>query len=719
MIIKRVKRMHQLTQKLSDGEMFVHEVPLPMLSKVLILVKNHYSLISSGTEGNTVNSARKSFIGKAKEKPQQVKQVLDVVMQQGPVQAYRAVTKKLEAYSPLGYSSAGEVICVGDNVTEFKIGDFVACAGVGYANHAEIVAVPVNLCVKLDNNANLQKAAYNTLGAIAMQSVRQADLRLGESCAVIGLGLLGQLTCLILKASGVRVVGIDVNVSAVEIAAGHCADLAMLRNMPGIEDSISDFTGGLGVDAVIIAAATDSTDPINFAGAIARKKGKVVILGAAPPSFDRDPYWYRKELELKMSCSYGPGRYDLNYEEKGIDYPPAYVRWTEKRNMEAFQQLLADGKIDIDYLTTHEFDLVDAPKAYDMIVKKTEPYLGIIIRYDTNKPVEKDKKIIVSQPAPEKELNIAFIGAGSYAQGNLLPNLPKWNNITRKGVLTNTGTTSKRVAERFHFEYCTSNEDDIYKSDSVNTVFIATRHDSHAEYVIKSLSAGKHVFVEKPLCLTREELEKITEIKAVTQGKQLCVGFNRRFSPLSVFLRKHIGTGPMTMVYRVNAGKIPADTWIQDLELGGGRIIGEACHFIDYLTWLNGSLPVSVYATALPDPEAKNDTVNINISFENGSTGVVAYFANGPKSMPKEYVEVFRSGASGVIDNFKKAEFYGRKKMKKSLFNQDKGQKQMVEEFLQSIHEGKALITFEEIAAGTKASFAVLESIRTGLPVKV
>ncbi|HPJ69221.1 MAG TPA: zinc-binding alcohol dehydrogenase, partial [Desulfobacteraceae bacterium] len=379
--------MHQLTQKLSDGEMFVHEVPLPMLSKVLILVKNHYSLISSGTEGNTVNSARKSFIGKAKEKPQQVKQVLDVVMQQGPVQAYRAVTKKLEAYSPLGYSSAGEVICVGDNVTEFKIGDFVACAGVGYANHAEIVAVPVNLCVKLDNNANLQKAAYNTLGAIAMQSVRQADLRLGESCAVIGLGLLGQLTCLILKASGVRVVGIDVNVSAVEIAAGHCADLAMLRNMPGIEDSISDFTGGLGVDAVIIAAATDSTDPINFAGAIARKKGKVVILGAAPPSFDRDPYWYRKELELKMSCSYGPGRYDLNYEEKGIDYPPAYVRWTEKRNMEAFQQLLADGKIDIDYLTTHEFDLVDAPKAYDMIVKKTEPYLGIIIRYDTNKPV--------------------------------------------------------------------------------------------------------------------------------------------------------------------------------------------------------------------------------------------------------------------------------------------------------------------------------------------
>jgi len=711
--------MQQITQKLHNGEMKVQDMPVPILREGMIIVRNYYSLISAGTEGGTASTARKTLIGKAREKPQQIQQVLDVMSQQGLVQAYRAVTKKLEAYSPLGYSSAGEVIGLGDNVTEFKTGDLVACAGVGYANHAEIVAVPVNLCVKLNKNADLKNAAYNTLGAIAMQSVRQADLRLGESCAVIGLGLLGQLTCLILKASGVRVVGIDVNASAVETAGAHCADLAMLRNNPGIEDSISDFTGGLGVDAVIIAAATDSTDPINFAGAIARKKGKVIILGAVPSSFDRDPYWYRKELELRMSCSYGPGRYDLNYEEKGIDYPPAYVRWTEKRNMESFQHLLADGKIDIEYLTTHEFDLVDAPKAYDMIVNKTEPYLGIIIRYDTNKPFEKNKKIIVSQPAPEKEINIAFIGAGSYAQGNLLPNLPKWNNITRKGVLTNTGTTSKRVAERFHFEYCTSNEDDIIKSDSVNTVFIATRHDSHAEYVIKSISAGKHVFVEKPLCLTRDELDKITEIKAITPGKQLCVGFNRRFSPLSVFLRKHIGTGSMTMVYRVNAGKIPADTWIQDMELGGGRIIGEACHFIDYLTWVNGSLPVSVYAAALPDPEARNDTVNINISFKNGSTGVVAYYANGPKSMPKEYVEVFRAGASGVIDNFKKAEFYGRKKMKKSLFNQDKGQKQMVEGFLKSIHEGQALIPFDEITAVTKASFAVLESIRTGLPVKI
>lgn len=711
--------MQQLTQKLTNGEMLVQDVPTPLLGKGMVLVKNHFSLISAGTEGSTVNAARKSLIGKAKQKPQQVRQVLDVLAHQGPMQTYRAVIKKLEAYSPLGYSSAGVVIALDESVTEFKIGDMVACAGAGYANHAEIVTVPINLCVRVGKDADLKNASYNTLGAIAMQSVRQANLRLGESCAIIGLGLLGQLTCNLLKASGVRVVGIDVNPKAVETADAHCTDLALLRNTPGIEDLILAFTFGLGVDAVIIAAATDSIDPINFAGAIARKKGKVIILGDVPPAYDRDPYWYRKELELKMSCSYGPGRYDINYEEKGIDYPPAYVRWTEKRNMEAFQQLLVDGKIDIGYLTTHEFDLIDAPKAYDMIVNKTEPYLGIIIRYDTHKPVLKETKIVISKAAPEAEINISFIGAGSYAQGNLLPNIPKWENLSRKGILTSSGTTSKRVAERFAFEFCTSKEDDILITESVNTVFIATRHDSHADYVIKSLSAGKHVFVEKPLCLKKEELDKIIEIKISSPNKQLCVGYNRRFSPLSTLLKKHLGLGPMTMIYRINSGKIPADTWIQDMELGGGRIIGEACHFIDFLTWLNGSLPVSIYASSLPDTEGKNDTVNINISFANGSNGVVAYYANGPKSLPKEYIEVFRSGAAGILDNFRKVEIFGKKKITKRLFNQDKGQKQMVEGFLHSIQLGRALIPFDEIVAVTRASFAVLESIKTGQPVKI
>lgn len=712
--------MEQVTQKLTNGEMLVQIVPSPVLGKGMVLVRNHYSLVSAGTEGSTVNAARKSLLGKAKERPQQVKQVLEVLAQQGPVQTYRAVTKKLEAYSPLGYSSAGVVVEVGPGVSEFAHGDLVACAGAGYANHAEIVAVPVNLCVKLQENADLKSAAYNTLGAIAMQAVRQADLRLGESCALIGLGLLGQIAGLLLKASGVKVVGIDIGAPQVAMAQQHFADMAFTRSLLGLESQVAEFTNGLGVDAVIIAAATCSSDPINLAGAIARKKGKVVILGDVPTGFQREPYWYKKELELKMSCSYGPGRYDLNYEEKGIGYPAAYVRWTEKRNMEAFQDLLAEGKIDVGYLTTHEFTLADAPKAYDMIVEKSEPHLGIILRYDTTRPVQLRNRVQVGESKPVAAVSIGCIGAGSYAQGNLLPNIPqKDGQIVCKGVLTNTGTTSKRVAERFGFEFCTSSEEDILGNSDINTLFIATRHDSHAGYVAKGLQAGKHIFVEKPLCLTRDELDNIVQLHREASDRHVMVGFNRRFSSLSVALKKRMGSGPMSMIYRVNAGFIPGESWMQDGEIGGGRIVGEACHFIDYLTWLNGSLPVSVYASALPDAGNHNDTVNIHLSFANGSTGVVAYYSNGPKTMPKEYVEVFHAGSSAILDNFKTLRLFGKTKEKKSLFNQDKGQKQMIEQYLQGLLNGKPAIPFEEIVAATAASFAVLESLKTGQTVSI
>jgi predicted dehydrogenase len=710
--------MLQLTQKLNNGEMLVQEVPAPQLGSGMVLVKNHYSLISAGTESSTVKAARKSLIGKAKERPQQVKQVIDTLIQQGPVQTYRAVAKKLEAYSPLGYSCSGEVIEIGADVHNFSKGDMVACAGVGYAIHSEIVAVPINLVVKLDPGTNMKNASYNTLGAIALQGIRQADLRLGETCAVIGLGLLGQLTCLMLKASGVRVIGIDVNINAVEIAKEHCTDLAIARDANGIEDLINQFTNGIGVDAVIIAAATDSLDPINFSASITRKKGKVIILGAVPTGFDRDPFWYRKELELKMSCSYGPGRYDFKYEEKGIDYPAAYVRWTEKRNMEAFQLLLSEGKINIDYLTTHIVNFERSPQAYDMILNKSEPYLGVVLKYDFEKEQTTHQKIEIKKPKGNSKINVAFIGAGSYAQGNLLPNLPKSTEITRKGILTNNGATSKRVTERFEFDFCTSDEKDILKNKEINTLFIATRHDSHAEYVLKSLKEGKNVFVEKPLCLTPEELDQIV---AQYSGEQhLLVGFNRRFSSLSVLLKKQIGNGMMAMNYRINAGKIPGDSWIQDMEVGGGRIIGEVCHFIDYLTWLNGSLPTSVFANALPDAENNNDTVNIQLSFENGSIGSISYYANGPKSLPKEYIEVFHSGSAGILINFKELNLFGKRKSKKKLFNQDKGQSKMVKEFIDSILKGASSpIPFNEITAVTKASFAVLESLKSGLRINI
>ncbi|WP_299119771.1 bi-domain-containing oxidoreductase [uncultured Winogradskyella sp.] len=706
--------MQQLTQKLGSGDMIIQDVPYPQLGKGMVIVKNHYSIISAGTEGSTVVAARKSLIGKAKERPQQVKQVIDTFKKQGPVQTYRAVMKKLDAYSPLGYSCAGEVIEVGEGVTEFEVGDKVACAGAGYANHAEIVSVPINLCVKLDKDTNLKDAAYNTLGAISMQGVRQADLRLGESCVIIGLGLLGQLAALILKASGVTVIGVDVSEAAVKQAVDHkVVDLGLTRNAAGVEEQILSLTNGYGTDAVIIAAATNSLDPINFAGAIARKKGKVVVLGAVPTGFERDPYWYRKELELKMACSYGPGRYDLNYEEKGIDYPLPYVRWTEKRNMEAFQNLIATKKIDIGYLTTHEFEFDNAKEAFDLVVSKAEPFTGIALKYNTEKTANKSK-IITSETEQLGKINISFIGAGSYAQGNLLPNIPDSNDVGRVGVLTNTGTTSKRVAEKFKFQFCATNEGDVL-DEKTNTVFVATRHDSHGSYVLKSLKANKNVFVEKPLCLLESELNEIIEAQS-RANKAVMVGFNRRFSPLTKKLKKALGNNPMTMLYRINAGSIPGDNWIQDLEIGGGRVLGEVCHFIDYLTYLNGSLPVKVSASALPDANNLNDTLNILIQFENGSSGVVAYYANGSKSMTKEYVEVFSAGLSATLNDFKELKIYGKGKPKKDkIFNQNKGQKEMVEAFVSGLlTDGKAPIPFDDIVAVTKASFKVLESVKRG-----
>jgi len=752
--------MKQLTQKLKDGKMQVLEVPMPVLGKGMLLVRNYFSLISAGTEGSTVSAARKSLIGKAKERPQQVKQVIDVVMQQGPVQAYRAVMKKLDAYSPLGYSSAGIVVEVGPEVQGFAVGDPVACAGGGYASHAEVVAVPRNLCVKLPSDADLKRAAYNTLGAIALQGIRQADLKLGESCVVIGLGLIGQLTCLMLRAGGIKVIGIDIDSAMVELARKHCTDLCFERNDAGLAEKIDEFTDGIGADAVIITAATDSTDPINLAGRLARKKGKVVIIGDVPTGFDRDPYYYKKELELRMSCSYGPGRYDLNYEEKGIDYPAGYVRWTENRNMKAFQELALSNKLDMDYLTTHMFRLNDAPAAYNLIMEKSEPFLGILIEYEVDKPINRARldvkpSTVNHQPSA---VGIAFIGAGSYAMGNLLPNIPKEKDVVFKGVMTSSGTSSRTVADKYGFEFCTSDEADIFGNrdtalrqaqgdkggmvslstnsgqtpsnhqgvTGINTVFIATRHDSHADYVLKALRAGKNVFVEKPLCLTESDLEEITSIYSslITHHSSLpllMVGFNRRFSPLTQIMREKTGTGPMSMIYRINAGHIPADSWIQDKEIGGGRVIGEVCHFIDFLIYMNGSLPKTVFATALPDPSGFQDTANINISFENGSTGTIAYFANGPKSLFKEYIEIYRSGTTAILKDFKELQVFGSgKPYSKNLLSQDKGQKEMVRAFIDAIRKGSGTpIPFEDIHAATLTTFKVIASLRTGQAIKI
>jgi polar amino acid transport system substrate-binding protein len=617
------------------------------------------------------------------------------------------------------------------DVKGIAIGDWVACGGLT-ASHAEFVSVPMNLCVKLEPDADLKAAAYNTLGAIAMQGVRQAGLQLGETCAVIGLGLLGQLTGLLLKASGVRVVGVDVNEAMVEMATGRCADLGIVRTESGIEGRIINFTDGLGCDSVIITAASSVLDPINFAGAICRKRGTIVVVGAVPTGFDREPHFYKKELQVRMSCSYGPGRYDPMYEDKGIDYPPAYVRWTEQRNMKAFQSLLYHKKIDVDYLTTHTFKLEDAPKAYDMMMEKSEPFVGILIEYDITRHVDLKKKrvqLFTCVARPPGAVNIGFIGAGSYAQGNLLPNIPKKPSVALKGVLTSSGNSALSVAERFGFEFCTSNADELLENPDINTVFIATRHNSHAEFVIKALKGRKNVFVEKPLCLNEHELNHIIELIAKEPTHQtdlsnqplLMVGFNRRFAPLTQKLKSAFPQGPLAMTYRINAGLISPDSWIQDNEIGGGRIVGEVCHFVDYLTCLNGSLPVSVYATAMKDPQNLDDVLNVSLVFRNGSIGTISYLSNGDKTLPKERIEVFGFGAAAILEDFKSLTIYanGNKKQKK-LFNQDKGQEVQVHSFINAIATGSAApIPLEEIYSATLTTFKIIESIQTGKCIKL
>ncbi|MCX5814209.1 MAG: bi-domain-containing oxidoreductase [Proteobacteria bacterium] len=733
--------------------MQITEVPLPNLQQGMLLVRNLYSVISAGTESGTVKAARKGYLGKALEKPQQVRQVLDTLKAQGPLQTYRAVMKKLDAWSPLGYSCVGEVVDVAHDVNEFKVGDLVGCGG-ATASHAEVVVVPKNLCVEIlqgsrfkvqgskDINEHLKMAAYNTLGAIAMQGVRQADLRLGETCAVIGLGLLGQLTATLLTASGVKVVGIDIDRNAVDFSIQHGFHNVFNHGNAGIENKINELTYGIGCDAAIITAASESLDPINFAGAISRKRGTIVIVGAVPTGFDRDPHFYKKELTVRMSCSYGPGRYDSEYEEKGHDYPVGHVRWTEKRNMQAFQDLLVSGKMDISHLTTHVFKLEDAPKAYDMILQKSEPYVGILIEYDRNKELNQFKvqgsrfKVQGSvnsthRPSP---VSIGFIGAGSYAQSHLLPNIPKSSDISLKGVMTSSPISSRSAMDRFGFQFCTSCEDDIFSSDEINTVFIAARHNSHADYVIKALKAGKHVFVEKPLCITEDELYAIVEEVrkfGSSEVKQnpilpsshlrtsappvLMVGFNRRFSPLTGIIREKLGAGTMSMIYRVNAGFIPNDSWSQDREIGGGRILGEVCHFVDYLTYCNGSLPKSVYAVAIDDAYHNHDTLTVSLKYENGSIGSIEYFANGSKSLAKEYIEIYKQGTVAVLNDFRELTIYEKgKPFKKKLLSQDKGQKMEVNVFLDAVQKGYTMpIPISEIFSTTEVTFKILESLRT------
>lgn len=699
--------MEQLTQNLKDGHMQLLEVPFPALAKGQIMVRNHYSVISAGTEGKTVKDARLGYIGKAKSRQEEVKKVISAAKTHGVMKTYKMVMNKLESPSPLGYSCAGEVLEVADDIKHIKVGDFVACGGLT-ANHSEVVVVPKNLCVKVNQPELIKSTAFSTVGAIAMQGVRQAALSLGENCVVIGLGLIGQLTVQLLTASGVKAIGLDIDEKQVQLARNNGLKHAYNSTEEGIDNVIEQLTNGFGTDAVIITAGTSSLEPINFAGAIARKKAKVVIVGAVPTGFNRKDY-YKKELDLRMSSSYGPGRNDNDYEQKGIDYPIAYVRWTENRNMQAFVDLVEAGKVKLDNLISHEYTFENAKDAYQLIVDKTEHFCGIVLAYDTSKELKKNIQINKKKYNPTA-INIGFIGAGSFAQNFLLPNLSGQNLVN---VATARATTARNVADKFGFDNCTGDAELIINNDEINTIFIATPHHLHANYVIKALNANKNVFVEKPLSLTKEELEDIAIAEKKSSG-QVMVGFNRRFAPQIIELKKIVNNDlPKAINYRINAGKLPADHWTQDPKVGGGRIIGEACHFIDLCSFIAGSPITKVAANALKDANNLLDTVSISLAFENGSVASISYFSNGSKKLSKEYLEVFCGEKTVVIDDYKTMEIFGNSKKSIKNPSQDKGHAKEVALFLEAVKSGEQLpISFQECYNSTEATFKVLDKIK-------
>jgi polar amino acid transport system substrate-binding protein len=701
--------MQQLTQQLKSGHMELLEVPFPALGKGQVMVRNQYSVISAGTEGKTVADARKGYVAKAKSRQKEVKQVIEMIKTNGLLPTYKLVMNKLEAPAALGYSTAGEVIALGEGIAKLKVGDKVACGG-ATASHADVVAVPEMLCVKLPKATNLQHAAFTTIAAIAMQGIRQADMRLGESCVIIGMGLLGQLTYKILEASGVYPIGIDISEEQVNAAKKAGVLHVYNRNAAGIEDLVLQHTQGHGADAVIITAGTSSLDPVNFAGEIARKKAKVVIVGAVPTGFDRANY-YKKELELIMSSSYGPGRYDSNYEEKGRDYPIGYVRWTENRNMQSFIDMLASGKLDISGLITHTFPLEEAEKAYNLIHDETEPFTGILIQYDTEKELKKSV-ILDHKTLAEKEVNAGLIGAGSFAQNVLLPQMKAQCNFM--GIATAKGNTARYVADKYGFSYCASSAEEIMQDEKINTVFVLTRHDTHGAYVLEAIKNKKHVFVEKPLAMNEEELEQVKTAYEKAGTGQLMVGFNRRFAP-AIQKIKALFTNEQakSIQMRINAGQLPADHWVNDPEVGGGRIIGEACHFVDLAMYLAGAPITSVSADAMEDANGLYNTTVINLAFSNGSVASISYFSNGSKKLPKEQIEVFCGGTVAQMDDFKALSIYKDKVKNIKFKGQDKGHKEEIRQFFKSITEGLPCpIPFNESYLSTLATFKVLQSIR-------
>jgi len=707
--------MKQLLQNIKTGKSIVEDVPVPTPHEGQALVKVEASLVSAGTERMVVEFAEKSLVGKARSRPDLVKQVVDKARREGLVNTAQAAFNRLDQPMALGYSSAGTIVALGSGMQSFKVGQRVACAGGGYAVHAEYNVVPRNLLTLLPENVDFESAAFTTLGAIALHGFRLAEPQIGENVAVIGMGLLGLLAAQIATAAGCNVLGIDVDLARITLSSS--LGLRAVRREEAV-DSFVTFTANRGFDVILICADTPSNDPVELAGTIARDRARVVATGAVGLSFPRKVY-YEKEISFINSRSYGPGRYDLNYEEDGSDYPLGYVRWTEGRNFEAVVDLMAKGQLQVKPLITHRFDIRQATQAYEVITgKKKEKFLGVILTYPQNVENLESSKVTRFNTSTFKPATckLGVLGAGLFANSILLPSIKKAGDIELVGIASSGGLHAQHSGKKFGFQYATSDDDEMINNPNINTVAILTRHDTHADLVVKALKAGRHVFVEKPLAINSTQLSAISKQLLKADNCILTTGFNRRFSPLAQSLSSFFShrTEPMHVHYRVNAGAIPLNHWTQDPEIGGGRIIGEGCHFVDFITFLVGSVPVSVTVHALPDGgKYREDNVSMTFTFPDGSIGIVDYLANGDKSFPKERVEVFCGGQIAVLDDFVSLQTVKDGKKKEVKTAQNKGWVDEWKVFAKSIREGgQPPIPYEQLIGVTKSTFAAVESLR-------
>ena len=705
--------MKQVLQNLKTGELEVAKVPVPVVQPGYLLIQTRCSLISSGTERMLVSFAKSSLISKARQQPDKVKQIIDKIKTDGLLPTVHSVFARLDEPLPLGYCNCGTVIEVGAGIEGFKVGDRVASNG----PHAEIVCVPKNLCARVPDNVSDEQAAFTVLASIGLQGLRLIKPTFGETIVVFGLGLIGLMCVQLLKSYGCKVIGIDINKSKLELARKFGAETIDVPAGADPVKSAKAYTDNKGVDGVLITASAKEDSIVHQAAQMCRKRGRIVLVGVVDLSLDRADF-YEKELTFQVSCSYGPGRYDSNYEDKGQDYPYGFVRWTEQRNFEAILDTFSAGRLDVSDLISERIPQSEAAKAYKMLLDDTSKK-AFILTYPAGEA--KMEATVVSpvefvKPASVPQVVVGVVGAGNFAKITLLPIL-KSLGARRKTVADINGVAGAHAARNFGFEQATNDHKEILNDPEINTVFITTRHDLHARMVIEALEAGKHVHVEKPLCLNRKELSKIKEAYLKAQDRQLLVGFNRRFSPHAQKIRSLVAsrTAPICMTWLINAGYIPADMWVQDRAIGGGRIIGEGCHWIDFMRYVAGEPIVSVSATMMGEVRGvgiRDDKMVISLELADGSVGTLQYFANGHRSYPKETFELFCEGKILHLNNFRKLRGYGWSNFRKmNLLRQDKGHKAEFRYFVERIVSGgEPLIPFEEIENVTLASFAAVKS---------